>query len=198
MSRPRRLRTLSLLATVVLTVVMGCSSATGPGSVTVAGQGFVSGDGTVAQLPPSRRATPVELAGTTLDGKRLSLSALRGNVVVLNVWASWCAPCIAEAPALEAVHEMTAGKGVSFVGLNFRDDPASAKAHERRFGVTYPSIEDTDGRGVLALRGVLPPKAVPTTLVIDRQGRVAARSLAKIDRVVLTDLVNDVLAEPRS
>ena len=116
-------------------------------------------------------------------------------MVVVNVWGSWCAPCIAEAPALQAVHELTQDQDVSFVGVNTKDGAAAARAHEKRFGVTYPSIDDDGGRVLLDLRGSLPPSAIPSTLVLDREGRVAARILGKADRTVLNGVVDDVLAE---
>jgi thiol-disulfide isomerase/thioredoxin len=185
---PRRdLRTTVALAAAAV-LLAGCS-ATGDA---VAGQNYRSGDGTVRWLAPSSRHAPVELRGTTLTGARFDLKSLRGHVVVVNVWASWCPPCIAEAPALQQVHEQTQAEGVAFVGIDNESDVAAATAHERRFGVTYPSIGSDGGRVLLSLRGTLPPVATPSTLVLDRQGRVAARVLGRVSADTLSGLVDDV------
>jgi thiol-disulfide isomerase/thioredoxin len=183
---------LAAAAGLVLALLLtGCSKA----SAGVPDQGFISGDGTVTQVAAADRKAPVSFAGTTLDGDRWDLRDHRGEVVVVNVWGSWCAPCIAEAPALEAVHEQTKADGVVFVGINTKDNAASARAHERRFSISYPSIDDDGGRVLLALRGSLPPSAIPSTLVLDRRGRVAARVLGRADRTTLRELVADVVDE---
>lgn len=119
-----------------------------------------------------RQPAPV-LAGTTLDGERLDLGDLRGSVVVLNFWASWCAPCRAESATLNEVAGRTADKGVRFVGINVKDELPSARAFERKQSVSYPSLHDQPGRLLLRFRKVV-PQTPPTTLVLDREGRIAA------------------------
>lgn len=190
-SRHRRTAVAAVLLLVGAGVLTGCSG--GPDGV--AGQGYISGDGTVSTLTAAERKDPVELAGKQLDGGTLDVAAFRGQVVVVNVWASWCPPCIAEAKDLEEVHQATEGEGVQFVGINTDTDLAAARAHEKRFGVTYPSIDSDGGRLLLALRGTLQPSAKPTTLVLDRDGRVAARVLGKVDASTLTGLITDALRE---
>ena len=172
----------------------GCSNATA-GVPQVADQGYISGDGTVRTVTPAERDRPVALRGTTLDGGRFDAGDHRGQVVVVNVWGSWCPPCIAEAADLQRAWDETRDEGVQFVGIDFNDNRAAALAHERRFGVTYPSIEDESGRVLLSLRGSLPPRAVPSTLVLDHRGRVAARVLGQVSGPTLRALVRDVLAE---
>ncbi|HEX4700319.1 MAG TPA: TlpA disulfide reductase family protein [Actinomycetes bacterium] len=184
--RPALLTTVAVAAAALL--LAGCS---GTGDA-VAGQNYRSGDGTVRWLAPSSRHGPVELHGKTLTGQRFDLRSLRGRVTVVNVWASWCPPCIAEAPALQQVHEQTQAEGVAFVGIDNESDVAAATAHERRFGVTYPSIGSDGGRVLLSLRGTLSPKATPSTLVLDRQGRVAARVLGRVSADTLSGLIDDV------
>ena len=191
MRRDRLCRTAAALA--LLLTLAGCSRGTGTSAV--ADQGYISGDGTVRTVPPPERDAPVRFSGTTLDGARFDLRNHRGDVVVVNVWGSWCPPCIAEAPVLQQVWEQTRGDGVQFVGIDFNDNRAAALAHERRFGVTYPSVEDESGQVLLALRGSLPPRAVPSTLVVDRRGRVAARVLGQVSGPTLRTLLRDVLAE---
>lgn len=175
-----------------LALVAGCAPGNGQA---VAGQGYISGQGTVTSVGAPARDDPVRFRGTTLDGGTFDVRDHRGEVVVVNVWGSWCPPCIAEAPDLQAVWSEVEAQGVQFVGIDFRDNTAAANAHEKRFGVTYPSIEDEAGRVLLSLRGSLPPRAVPSTLVLDRRGRVAARVLGQVPAATLRALVSDALAE---
>jgi len=193
MTRRTRSRRTPVLVALVTALLAGCSS-----SLTSAGapdKGFLDSDGTITKVAAADRRDPVTFRGTTLEGKPLDLSAYRGKVVVVNVWASWCGPCIKEAPALQRVWTQVRGKGVQFVGVDTRDQNAAARAHERRFGVTYPSVDDDSGRVLLALRGILPPKAPPSTLVLDRRGRVAYRVLEAMTPATLRDIVDDVLGE---
>lgn len=156
---------------------------------------YIAGDGSYAELAPSDRGEPVEVTGTSAEGTPVDLTGWRGDVVVLNVWYAACGPCRAEAPDLQDVAAEYADRGVRFVGLNTRDDAPTAQAFQRRFAITYPSILDRDGAAIVALRGEISPQAVPTTLVIDRQGRVAARILGVADPSVLRTFVDDALAE---
>lgn len=172
----------------------GCGS---DGRVEPATQaGFVQGSGIVTIVDSGEREPAPSFSGPTLDGGEFDLAEQVGNVVVLNVWGSWCAPCRAEAPALVAVANETADDGVAFVGVNTRDTTTAAQAFEDEFDVPYPSVVDTDGRRLLAFRDTLPPAAIPSTLVIDRDGNMAARVLGEISETSLAALVADVAAEP--
>jgi thiol-disulfide isomerase/thioredoxin len=157
------------------------------------GQRYVAGDGTVQVIKPADRKSAPELTGTTLDGSAFSLADLRGNVTVVNVWASWCSPCRAEARGLQKVSTELATRGVRFVGIDTRDTNDNAKAFERRFGITYPSIVDQDGALLLRFKETLPPQAIPTTLVIDKDGRMAARALKPLTEEQLRELIRSVL-----
>lgn len=157
------------------------------------GQRYVAGNGSVQVIKPSDRKPAPELAGTTLDGSSFDLADLRGNVTVVNVWASWCSPCRAEAPGLQTVSSELAGQGVRFVGINTRDTNDNARAFERRFGITYPSIIDEDGVLLLRFKETLPPQAIPTTLVVDKDGRMAARALKPLTEEQLRELIRSVL-----
>jgi thiol-disulfide isomerase/thioredoxin len=182
-------------ALAVALAVAGCSRGE---AQAVPDQGYIAGQGTVAAIGAADRDGPVRFAGTTLDGEAFDVRDHRGKVVVVNVWASWCPPCIAEAPDLQEVWAASDQDRVQFVGIDTQDNRAAALAHEKRFGVTYPSIDDDGGRVLLSLRGSLSPKAVPSTLVLDRRGRVAARVLGQVRASTLRALVSDALAEKRA
>ncbi len=153
--------------------------------------GFEGGDGTVTIIPAEDRTHAPVLAGETLDGDTVSTGDFAGRPIVVNVWGSWCAPCRAEAPELVEASE-NLGDSVAFLGVNTRDlDVAPAQAFERAFGVPYPSIYDPDGELLLGF-GQLPPKAIPSTVVIDEDGLVAARVLGALDATTLEGIISDV------
>jgi len=186
-------RTPLLLAVLLLSAVLAaCSDDVGSSG----DSGFVSGKGIITRLAVDERKQPGEVAGETVDGEQISLADFEGRTVVVNVWGSWCAPCRAEAPDLVAASEELADRDVVFLGINSRDlDKAAARAFQRRFEVPYPSIYDQQGRTLLAFRGTLSPNAIPSTVVIDDQGRVAASVIGEVSRSTLVGLVEDVLAE---
>jgi thiol-disulfide isomerase/thioredoxin len=176
---------------VVLGLLAGCSSEIGSAGA----KGFVSGDGLITTLPVDERSRPGEVSGRTIGGETVSLDDYAGQVVVVNVWGSWCPPCRAEAPMLAEAARDLAAKDVAFLGIDSRDPSESAaKAFVRRFDIPYPSIYDQEGRTLLAFRGTLTPNSIPSTVVIDRQGRVAASVLGEITRTTLYDLVEEVAA----
>ena len=156
-------------------------------------QGFVSGRGIITALPAADREEPGDVSGTTIDGEEIALSDYAGKVVVVNVWGSWCAPCRAEAPMLAEAARDLEKDGVEFLGIDSRDPSESAaRAFVRRFDIPYPSIYDQQGRTLLAFKGTLTPNAIPSTVVIDREGRVAASVLGEVTRTTLYDLVEEV------
>ena len=188
--------TAALAAVVVLA---GC--ATGPGAVARGGDfQFVSpgGQTTIFYDPPQSRGTIRTLAGENLlePGRQITLSSYAGKVVVLNIWGSWCGPCRAEMPGLQHVYDQTKGSGVQFVGIDVRDEVRSAPqdlVHD--LGITYPSIYDPPGRSLLALAGY-PRSVVPSTIVLDRQHRVAAVFLRELLAADLQPVVQRIASEP--
>lgn len=190
-----RLRGIALIAVAVL-ALSACSS--DESAAPESAGGFVAGDGSIVVVPEDERQPAPEVAGTTLDGTPLALADHLGEVVVLNVWASWCAPCRAEAPELEEVSQEFADSGVQFIGLNTRDSETSAKAFLATKGVTFPSLVDADGQLQLQFADTLPPKAIPSTLVIDPQGRVAARALGAVSAASLRAMIEPLLEAPTS
>lgn len=174
-------------------VLAACSTGGTADGTAGSGANYVGGDGTITFLSAAERRDPVALAGETLEGAQLDLATLRGRVVVINVWGSWCPPCRKEAPDLQRAYDELEPHGVEFVGINFRDpDPAPAKAFQRTFGITYPSLRDDGGNALLALRGAVSANSIPSTLVLDTEGRIAARASTVVTRTTLVDLVADV------
>jgi thiol-disulfide isomerase/thioredoxin len=152
---------------------------------------FVSGDGTITVLASKERPIAPLLEGPTLDGEAFDASAIAGKVTVINLWASWCAPCRAEAPTL--VRLANEYEDVAFVGMLTRDNLESAQAFVRRFGLNYPTIASEPL--ILKFRGTLAPNAIPTTLVLDRQGRIAARLSGEVSDAGLSGVLDDLLEE---
>lgn len=190
--RRRRPAVPAVLLVVVSLLVAACSD----GGSAAQEQGYVSGDGVIEQIPADERAELPPITGRLLDGDSYDSREHRGEVMVYNVWGSWCVPCREEAPILRRVSDETRDRGVRFVGINVRDNDASARAFERRYQITYPSIVTADsGKALLAFGSKLPPNAVPSTTVVDQQGRLAARVIGETTYGTLTSLIEDTLAE---
>ncbi|WP_082659571.1 TlpA disulfide reductase family protein [Cellulomonas sp. B6] len=192
--RPAR----ALAAGAALVALLAGCSAGGDGTdapADVVDQGYQSGDGSTTTWAPADRVGPVEIAGTDYEGGEHDLAALRGDVVLLNTWYAACPPCRAEAPDLAAVATDYADQGLHVLGINSRDAAGTAQAFQRELAVPYPSLDDTSGAAVAALQGVVPVSAVPTTVLLDREGRVAARVLGLADASLLRSLVEELLAE---
>jgi thiol-disulfide isomerase/thioredoxin len=177
----------------ILLIATGCTAQNAP--VSGGGeQGYPEVGPRLTQIPPAQRRPAPEVTGPALGGRdeTLSSTAYPGKVVVLNVWGSWCGPCRKEAPDLQAASEQT--KSFSqFIGINTKDrSEAPAEAFVRANRLTYPSIYDPDGKTLLAFAGDLPPSAIPSTLIIDTQGRLAVRVLGDISTITLVAMINDV------
>ena len=161
------------------------------------GKNYIAGDGTISEFDASQRGEPVEFTGETVEGGTFDSADTVGEVTVVNFWYAGCAPCRVEAPILEEVSQSFGGEGVSFVGVNVRDQAGTAASFEETYGVTYPSILDVnEGTAQLAFAGDVPPAAVPTTIVLDQEGRVAARVLGQLtDASILESIIDGLLAE---
>jgi thiol-disulfide isomerase/thioredoxin len=137
-----------------------------------------------------------DVRGRTLTGHRFSLASDRGHVVVMNFWGSWCTPCREEAPSLAELARRYAASGVRFVGVDIRDNPASADAFIHTFRIGYPSLNDPNDEIALAFSGTVPPTGIPTTLVITRSGQIAARIVGGVSYSGLGRLIKQIVAEP--
>lgn len=195
-SRARSRTALLTTAAAVAALTLSACSSGGP-SGGGGDTGFVSGDNGIDTVAQDKRAVAPVLSGETIDGKQLSTADTKGKVLVINVWGSWCPPCRAEAKNFQTVYDDVKGQGVEFVGINTRDTNTTvAKAFEKEFGITYPSLYDPTGKQMLRFKkGTLNPQAIPSTLVIDRKGRLAARALTPLSEETLRSMLKPVLAE---
>ncbi len=160
------------------------------------GKNYIAGDGTISEFAEPQRGETIEFSGETVEGGTFDSADTLGEVTVVNFWYAGCAPCRVEAPILEEVSQ-SFDDGVSFVGVNVRDQAGTAASFEKEFGVSYPSILDVDeGTAQLAFAGEVPPAAVPTTIVLDQEGRVAARVLGQLTEAsILESIIDSLLAE---
>ncbi len=158
-------------------------------------KGYVAGDGSIEQLAVDQRGEPVTILGTTLEGEPWSMKGLEDTVLVINVWGSWCPPCIAETPDLQKAWEKVQATKlpVQFIGMDKLESPETGLAFLKAQGVTYPSLAYEGGVPILALQGKA--SATPTTIVLDQAGRIAARVSGPVSSSTLLGLIDDVLAE---
>lgn len=144
------------------------------------------------------RVAMPNLTGTDLEGSPLRLSDYPGQILVLNLWGSWCGPCRAEAPDLAAVSASMAGHGVQFIGVDTKDNPASARSFERHYGIAYPSFDDSATPVLAEFPHVVPLSAIPSTVVVDPRGEVAAAIVGRVDASTLRGIIEDLQAESTS
>ncbi|MGW2252273.1 TlpA disulfide reductase family protein [Kitasatospora sp. NPDC001660] len=197
--RPRVAAAAAATAAAAALALTGCSSSgstsSGDGQL-----GFVTVKGTnISKVEAGHRADAPDISGETLEGDQVKLSDYRGKVVVLNVWGSWCGPCRGEADDLQRVWQKYKDQGVQFLGVNTRDtEKANAIRFEQEKGVTYPSIFDPAGLQLLKFpKGSLNSQSIPTTLIIDRDGRLAARAVGGTVDDALESMLQPVVAEPK-
>lgn len=180
--------------TVLLLALGLVLGACGGGADEAEGAGYIGGVKKITPVEPKDRVAMPELSGLDLDGNEISTADFEGKVLVINLWGSWCPPCREEAPVLREVSENLADDNVQFLGILTKDKPASANAFNKKAGITYPSIVDEDGRLQLAFANSMPSQAIPTTWVIDRNGKVAARI---IDDQLSVNTLTDIIAWAR-
>ncbi|MBT2406804.1 MULTISPECIES: TlpA disulfide reductase family protein [unclassified Streptomyces] len=210
LSRARRRRSscrstsgrVTLLTAVTLAgalTLSACGDSGSAGASGSAGGNYVRGPGGISTVAKADRVAAPKLDGETVDDKTLDTTTLKGKVVVLNVWGSWCPPCRDEAKYFAKVSKEleAAGQPVAFVGINTRDNSKqNAVAFEENFGITYPSLYDPDGKLMLRFpKGTLNPQSIPSTVVLDKEGKIAARTLAAINDEQLHKIIDPLLAE---
>jgi peroxiredoxin len=190
------MRRLLLLVAGALLLLTGC--ATGHSAVDVNNGGefrFVAGTPAGTVIPVSKRAAAPTFSGTLLDGGRFSSSSLHGKVAVLNFWGSWCPPCRVETPEFQQVYASVQGQGVRFLGIDVKEQSTQfAQAFVDDQKITYPSLYDPRGEVALAFRDY-PANAIPSTIVLDRSGKVAAVYTGPVSKADLTKVVDAVAEE---
>ncbi|QGV79196.1 TlpA family protein disulfide reductase [Streptomyces ficellus] len=191
----------TLLTAGVLAAALALTACSGESGGKSGGGGntnFVTSTGGIDTVAKGERTAPGKLAGETLDGKRLDVADLKGKIVVLNVWGSWCGPCRAEAKHFTKVANELKARGVEFVGINARDgNKRQALAFEESFAVPYPSLYDPAGELLLYgfPKGTLNPQGIPSTIVLDRDGKIAARALKPLNDTDLRTMIDPILKD---
>ena len=176
-----KLAVLALFSASLLTACGGGSS--------TAEESFIEGSGAVTFIESSNRSAAPELSGMTLSGKEFIFNP--GQVAVVNVWASWCSPCRAEIPTLIELAKQY--PEVQFMGILTRDNPATAEAFARRFAMPYPTF--IDDSLLIGFKGTLPANAIPSTVLLDKDGNVAARISGEVTLTSLSKLIRKLEAE---
>lgn len=170
---------------ILVVTLTGCSG----GGTSSSEESFVSGDGSTTYIKISDRKIAPGITGMTLSGNQYTYT--KDKVAVVNVWASWCAPCRAEAPTLAALANKYSD--VAFIGILTRDNPATAEAFQRRFKLPYPTI--IDDSILIGFKGSLPANAIPSSVILDKRGKVAARISGTVTVAALSDLIEKVSKE---
>jgi thiol-disulfide isomerase/thioredoxin len=173
------------LVLAALLLLTGCSN----GGASKAQESFIAGSGAVTKIKAGSRLDAPAISGMTLNGSTFTFT--KGKVAVINVWASWCSPCRAEEPTLSALSRKYSD--VQFIGILTRDNPVNAEAFARKRGTPYPTL--IDDSILIGFRKSLPANAIPTTVIIDRKGRVAARISGGVTVASLSQLIEEVSAE---
>jgi peroxiredoxin len=193
--RARGFRLLLALAAVAGLGASACSTGSDAVDQTAAGQyRYVQANKKGEVIPAAKRTKAPAFSGTLLNGKPAKLSDYRGKVVALNFWGSWCPPCRVEAPDLQKVYAAEKARGLQVIGVDVKDDKGNAQAFLADKGITYPSFWDPQGRAALTFRG-FNPNAIPSTIVLDRKGRVAGVYVASLLDTDLSKVAKPLLAE---
>ena len=176
----------------VALVAIALASCTSDLATNAESGGYISADGSITVVAPDDREPAPDFAGETLEGEPIALSDFAGDIVVVNVWGSWCCPCHAEADDLATASKRLAEQDVRFLGIAIRDQTANALAFQEEYGIDYPSIFDPDSSTLLELPDSMLAVSPPTTYVVDAEGRLAARVFAEVSVETLVDLVDEV------
>jgi cytochrome c biogenesis protein CcmG, thiol:disulfide interchange protein DsbE len=147
-------------------------------------------DATTPAAPLPDHPAPA-LALPALDGSTMTLADLNGQVVLINVWASWCVPCRVEMPAIQAAYDQYREQGFTVLAVNLQEDPTTVRAFMREFNLTFPALLDRDGQVSMAYRA----SALPSSYFIDRRGVVRTVYRGPMSRTVIDGTVQQLLAE---
>ena len=147
--------------------------------------------GNMVAYPAGQRPAAPDFTATSLTGTPINFASYRGKIVVLNIWGSWCAPCVSEGQTLKYLDEEYGPQGIAFLGDDLQDTPVQALAFLRSAGITYPSVNDANGAVVQRLAIAVPISATPTTLVIDKTGHIAGVIDGAVTYPDMTTLLRD-------
>jgi cytochrome c biogenesis protein CcmG, thiol:disulfide interchange protein DsbE len=128
----------------------------------------------------------------SLDGSTVTLGDLAGQVVLINVWASWCVPCRAEMPMLQATYAEYHTQGFTILAVNQREPASTVAAYMQEVGLTFPALLDTRG----TVSGAYRANVLPSSYLLDRRGVIRAVYRGPIPRSVLVSTVEQLLQEP--
>lgn len=184
----------AVLALMGVLLLVGCTSGNGDASQDGSEYRFVQAQAQGEVIPREDRKPAPDVTGELLGGQSFKLSSLKGKVVVLNFWATWCAPCRVEAPELEKIYTKYQPKGVALIGVLVRDSKDQGEVYSKQEGLTYPSIYDPKTQIALQFRNY-PVVAIPSTIVFDRNGDVAAAYVSSVNATSLTETIDKLLAE---
>lgn len=171
-----------------------CSAGTDAPEQTGSEFRFVEGTPSGEVIAREDRQDAPNITGELLSGEPFELDEHHGNIVVMNFWASWCAPCRVEAPDLQQIYQQYQPQGVEMVGVLVRDTKGQGETYGQQAGLTYPSLFDPSTKVALQLRGY-PLAAIPSTVVFDADGKVAAAYVSVVDLESLTSTIEKLLAE---
>jgi len=182
---------LAVLAIVPIVLLLAFGLTRDPNRIESPLPGHPAPDFTVEVMPPS----PAGDNGWLEDGTTMRLADLRGHVVVLNFWASWCIPCRYEHPALTKVARVYQDRGVRFVGILYNDSPEAARRWLADLGgESYPTGLDPDSRTAIAY-GLY---GVPETFFIGRDGRVGYKHIGPVTESLLVEKIEELLNSPET
>jgi cytochrome c biogenesis protein CcmG/thiol:disulfide interchange protein DsbE len=138
------------------------------------------------------KGTAPDFSLTSFDGKSIILSKLRGQVVIINFWASWCPPCREEAPYLEQTWRKYQDKGVVFIGVDYADTEKEASAYLKEYDITYFNGPDLGTR----ISQSYNMKGVPETYYVDKQGQLRGVKVGPLVAPELDQKIEELLSEP--
>lgn len=177
--------------TILSIILSSCATSSSTNDESI---GYVAADGSAVLRDPSERGNPIELNAKYLDGKSWNLKDFRGNVLILNTWGPWCAPCRTEVPQLQELLDSKSAEGLQVFGFATRTNESSVNAFLTKRNITYPQIADFDSSVISQIEGV-PSATVPGTIFIDEKGRVAGFALGAADISLIRNLAESLLEE---
>lgn len=185
----------AIILGVAFTVVLSaCAAGSTAGPSSSSGQfRFANATAPGTVIPAAARMPAGAMSGTLISGGTFELAAHQGRVVLVNFWASWCAPCVTESPMLNAVYQRMKGRGVDFVGVDIKDERQAAQSFITDKHMTYPMVYDEPAKTALQLG--IPIGGLPITVLIDRAGRVAAVYVGQVYRPDIQTALGKLAAE---